>query len=58
MEEKTVTLTSDDVVNISLLIIDKIREIDSRVGLFGENKMPYSIKKKEILHEILKKLNK
>lgn len=58
MEEKTVTLTSDDVVNISLLIIDKIREIDSCVGRFGENKMPYSIKKKEILHEILKKLNK
>lgn len=58
MEEKTVTLTSDDVVNISLLIIDKIREIDSCVGLFGEKKMPYSIKKKEILHEILKKLNK
>ena len=58
MEEKTVTLTSDDVVTISLLIIDKIREIDSCVGLFGENNIPYSIKRKEILHEILKKLNK
>lgn len=58
MEEKTVTLTSDDVVNITLLIIDKIKEIESCVGLFGENKLPYSIKKKEILLEILKKLNK
>lgn len=58
MEEKTVTLTSDDVVNITLLIIDKIKEIESCVGLFGENKLPYSIKKKEILLEIFKKLNK
>ena len=58
MEEKTVTLTSDDVVNITLLIIDKIKEIESCAGLFGENKLPYSIKKKEILLEIFKKLNK
>ena len=35
MEEKTVTLTSDYVVNITLLIIDKIKEIESCVGLFG-----------------------
>lgn len=58
MEEKTVTLTSDDVVNISLLIIDKIREIDYCVGLLGENKIPYTIKKKDYLREILEKLNK
>lgn len=58
MEEKTVTLTNDDVKNITFLIFDEINCIDSRIRVLGEKSVPLLVQKREVLRVLFKKLNK
>lgn len=58
MEEKTVTLTNDDVKNITFLIFDEINLIDSRLKVLGEKSAPLLVRKREVLRVLFKKLNK
>lgn len=58
MEEKTVTLTNDDVKNITFLIFDEINRLDSRIRVLGEKSAPLLVRKREVLRVIFKKLNK
>lgn len=58
MEEKTVTLTNDDVKNITFLISDEINRLDSRIRVLGEKSFPLLVRKREVLRVIFKKLNK
>lgn len=58
MEEKTVTLTNDDVKNITFLIFDEINRLDSRIRVLGEKSFPLLVRKREALRVIFKKLNK
>lgn len=41
MKEKTVTLKSDDVTNITFLIFDEINLLDSRIKVLGEKTHRY-----------------
>lgn len=58
MEEKTVTLTSDDVTNITFLIFDEINLLDSRIKLLCEKSAPLLVEKREVLRALFKKLTK
>lgn len=58
MEEKTVTLTSDDVTNITFLIFDEINLLDSRIKVLGEKSTPLLVEKREVLRALFKKLTK
>ena len=58
MEERTVTLTNDDVRNITFLIFDEINRLDSRIRVLGEKGAPLLVIKREVLRVIFKKLNK
>lgn len=58
MEEKTVTLTSDDVTNITFLIFDEINLLDSRIKVLGEKSAPLLVEKREVLRALFKKLTK
>lgn len=58
MEEKTVTLTNDDVKNITFLIFDEINCLDSRIRVLGEKSVPLLVRKREVLRVLFKKLNK
>ncbi len=58
MEEKTVTLTSDDVTNITFLIFDEINLLDSRIKVLGEKSVPLLVEKREVLRALFKKLTK
>lgn len=58
MEEKTVTLTSDDVTNIKFLIFDEVNRLDSRIKVLGEKRAPLLVRKGEILRALFKKLTK
>ena len=57
MEEKTVTLTNDDVKNITFLIFDEINRLDSRIRVLGEKGAPLLVGKREVLRVIFKKLS-
>lgn len=58
MEEKTVTLTNDDVKNITFLIFDEINILDSRIRVLGEKSAPILVRKREALRVLFKKLTK
>lgn len=58
MEEKTVTLTNDDVKNITFLIFDEINLLDSRIRVLGEKSVPLLVRKREVLRVLFKKLTK
>ena len=58
MEEKTVTLTSNDVTNITFLIFDEINLLDSRIKVLGEKSAPLLVEKREVLRALFKKLTK
>lgn len=58
MEEKTVTLTNDDVKNITFLIFDEINRLDSRIRVLDEKRAPLLVRKREVLRVLFKKLNK
>jgi hypothetical protein len=58
MEEKTVTLTNDDVKNITFLIFDEINRLDSRIRVLDEKSAPLLVRKREVLRVLFKKLNK
>lgn len=58
MEEKTVTLTNDDVMDIKFLIFDEINRLDSRIRVLGEKNAPLLAGKREVLRVIFKKLDK
>ena len=58
MEEKTVTLTNDDVMDIKFLIFDEINRLDSRIRVLGEKGATLLVGKREVLRVIFKKLDK
>ena len=58
MKEKTVTLTNDDVQDITFLIFDEINRLDSRIRVLGEKSAPLLVGKREALRVLFKKLNK
>lgn len=58
MEEKTVTLTNDDVKNITFLIFNEINRLDSRIRVLDEKSAPLLVRKREVLRVLFKKLNK
>lgn len=57
MEEKTVTLTNDDVMDIKFLIFDEINRLDSRIRVLGEKGAPLLVGKREVLRAVFKKLD-